>query len=111
MTEPRLRRWFQLWLRLWRYPYESVIGDTVNLASRLEDINKVYGSSVILSVSLGGLRLIPVISGSCARSAPIASCCANAARQASLAWASPAENGGIQNAITPLPMYLSMKPL
>jgi adenylate cyclase len=27
----------------------TVIGDTVNLASRLEDINKVYGSSVILS--------------------------------------------------------------
>jgi len=27
----------------------TVIGDIVNLASRLEDINKVYGSSVILS--------------------------------------------------------------
>jgi len=27
----------------------TVIGDTVNLASRLEDINKVYGSSIILS--------------------------------------------------------------
>jgi adenylate cyclase len=27
----------------------TVIGDTVNLASRLEDINKVYGSSVTLS--------------------------------------------------------------
>jgi len=37
------------------------------------------------------LRLIPVISGSCARSALIASCGSNADRQASLAWASPAE--------------------
>jgi adenylate cyclase len=27
----------------------TVIGDTVNLASRLEDINKVYGSSIILT--------------------------------------------------------------
>jgi adenylate cyclase len=27
----------------------TVIGDTVNLASRLEDINKIYGSSIILS--------------------------------------------------------------
>ena len=27
----------------------TVIGDTVNLAARLEDINKVYGSSIILS--------------------------------------------------------------
>jgi len=27
----------------------TVIGDTVNLASRLESVNKVYGSSIILS--------------------------------------------------------------
>src|SRR5882724_10627339 len=42
---------------------------------------------------VGGLRRIPVISGSCARSATIASCWASAARQASLAWSSPGREG------------------